>query len=98
MESGGGGAVESRRKEKGERMKVTSPSLPTPTTSLLFPAHFTWPVGSRSVHTSKKGGRAKKKRASEKGREESGFGPTFLLTFSLLSYSLEKANLFYTYV
>ena len=61
-------------------------------------AHFTWSVGSRSVHTSKKGGRAKKKRASEKGREEGGFGPTFHLTLSLLSYSLEKANLFYTYV
>ena len=37
MESGGGGGVESGRKEKGERMKVTSPSLPTPTTSLSFP-------------------------------------------------------------
>ena len=37
MESGGGGGVESRRKEKGESMKVTSPSLPSPTTSLLFP-------------------------------------------------------------
>ena len=98
MESGGGGGVESIRKEKGERMKVTPPSLRTPTISLFFPAHFTWPVGSRSVHTSKKGGRAKKKRASEKGREEGGFGPTFLVTLSLLSYSLEQANLFYTYV
>ena len=49
------------------------------------------------MHTSRKGGRAKKKRASEKGRE-GGFGPTFLLTFSLLSYSLEQDNLFYTYV
>lgn len=57
MESGGGGGVESIRKEKGERMKVTPPSLRTPTISLFFPAHFTWPVGSWSVHTSKKGGK-----------------------------------------
>ena len=53
---------------------------------------------SVSAHEQKKGGWAKKNRASEKGREEGGFGQTFLLTLSLLSYSLEQANLFYTYV
>ena len=70
MESGGGGGVESRRKEKGERMKVTSPSLPTPTTSLSFPVLILLgPYALGQCTRAKKAGvQRKSERAKKRGK------------------------------
>ena len=101
MEGGGGGRGKQKKGEgREEEGFLHSLSLPPSPRCFFFPFHFTWPLPhnqntkrgqalGQCTREKKAGVHRKSERASEKGREEGGFDPTFLVPLSLLSYSLQ---------